>query len=81
MEALTCLLGGTAITNATDTHLQRRFTILPMFDADGGERVLTRHTPWPGHVPREHAGKDLDGLQRGLGRDEIDPRRLARWSN
>lgn len=46
------------VTHMVDT---RTFYVLPVFDADGGERVLTRHPAWPGHVPEEHAGKDLDG--------------------
>lgn len=39
----------------------RTFYIMPIFDVDGGEKVLTRHPAWPGHKPEEHKGKDLDG--------------------
>ena len=39
----------------------RTFYVLPVFDADGGERELTRHPAWPGHKPAEHLGQDLDG--------------------
>jgi len=39
----------------------RTFYVLPVFDADGGERELTRHPSWPGHNPKEHPGQDLDG--------------------
>jgi len=39
----------------------RTFYVLPVFDADGGERIVTRHPAWPGHNPEEHAGKDLNG--------------------
>lgn len=39
----------------------RAFYILPVFDADGGERELTRHPAWPGHDPVQHRGRDLDG--------------------
>lgn len=39
----------------------RTFYVLPVFDADGGERELTRHPSWPGHDPDEHLGRDLDG--------------------
>jgi len=45
-------------TRLVDT---RAFYVLPMFDIDGGERVLTRHPAWPGHKPAEHQGRDLDG--------------------
>jgi len=37
------------------------FYIIPMFDADGGERSLTRHPAWPGHDPAQHLGRDLNG--------------------
>lgn len=46
------------VTRLVDT---RTFYVLPVFDADGGERILTRHPAWPGHKPKEHLGKDLDG--------------------
>jgi hypothetical protein len=46
------------VTRLVDT---RTFYVLPAFDADGGELVLTRHPAWKGHVPEEHLGKDLDG--------------------
>ncbi len=39
----------------------RTFYVLPVFDADGGERMLTRHTAWKGYIPEEHAGRDIDG--------------------
>ena len=39
----------------------RTFYVLPVFDADGGERILTRHPAWPGYNPKEQMGKDLDG--------------------
>ena len=39
----------------------RVFYIVPMFDADGGERSLTRHPAWPGHEPNRQAGSDLNG--------------------
>jgi Zinc carboxypeptidase len=39
----------------------RTFYVLPAFDADGGERELTRHPAWPGHKKGEHLGQDLDG--------------------
>lgn len=45
-------------TRLVDT---RAFYVMPIFDADGGERVLTHHPSWPGHRPEEQAGKDLDG--------------------
>jgi Zinc carboxypeptidase len=45
-------------TRLVDTHT---FYVLPVFDADGGERMLTRHPVWPGYKPEEHAGRDLDG--------------------
>jgi len=46
------------LTRLLDT---RTFYILPMFDADGGERVLTSQPAWPGHKPEQHEGRDLDG--------------------
>ena len=46
------------VTRLVDT---RTFYIMPMFDADGGERVLTRHPAWPEHNPEQQNGKDLDG--------------------
>ncbi len=46
------------VTRLVDT---RAFYVLPMFDADGGERVLRRHPAWPEHKPEQHNGKDLDG--------------------
>jgi hypothetical protein len=39
----------------------RTFYVLPVWDADGGEKVLTAHPAWPGHRPEQHNGKDLDG--------------------
>jgi murein tripeptide amidase MpaA len=39
----------------------RTFYVLPVFDADGGERELTRHPAWPGYKKEEHPGQDLDG--------------------
>ncbi len=39
----------------------RVFYVVPMFDADGGERSLTRHPSWPGHEPERQAGSDLNG--------------------
>lgn len=46
------------VTRFIDT---KTFYIMPMFDVDGGERVLTTHPAWPGHIPQDHRGKDLDG--------------------
>jgi len=46
------------VTQLVDT---RTFYVLPVFDADGGERILTRHPAWPGYKAEEHAGRDLDG--------------------
>lgn len=46
------------ITRLLDTRV---FYIVPMFDADGGERSLTRHPAWPGHDPSQHLGQDLNG--------------------
>ena len=46
------------VTRLVDT---RTFYVLPMFDADGGERFLTRHPAWPGHNPEGQQGRDLDG--------------------
>ncbi len=46
------------ITRLVDTRV---FYVNPMFDADGGERVLTRHPSWPEHKPEQHNGQDLDG--------------------
>ncbi len=46
------------VTRLLDT---RTLYVLPIFDADGGERVLTRHPAWPGHKPEQHSGVDLDG--------------------
>jgi hypothetical protein len=45
-------------TRLVDTHT---FYVLPVFDADGGERMLTRHPAWKGYKPEEHAGRDIDG--------------------
>ena len=45
-------------TRLVDTHT---FYVLPVFDADGGERMLTLHPVWPGYRPEQHAGRDLDG--------------------
>ena len=45
-------------TRLVDT---RTFYVLPVFDADGGERMLTCHPAWPGYKPEEHAGRDMDG--------------------
>ena len=39
----------------------RTFYVLPVFDADGGERELTLHPAWPGHKSGEQRGQDLDG--------------------
>jgi len=39
----------------------RTFYVLPVFDADSGDRTLSRHPAWPGHNPEEHPGGDLDG--------------------
>jgi hypothetical protein len=39
----------------------RVFYVMPIFDVDGGEKVLTQHPAWPEHKPAEHNGKDLDG--------------------
>jgi hypothetical protein len=49
--------------NAEVTELldSRTFYILPMFDVDGGEKVLTRHPAWLGHQPKQHDAKDLNG--------------------
>ena len=46
------------VTRLIDT---RTFYVLPMFDADGGERTLTRHPAWSGHDGEQQAGQDLDG--------------------
>ena len=46
------------VTHLVDT---RSFYFLPIWDADRGERILTRHPAWPGHKPEEQVGKDLDG--------------------
>jgi hypothetical protein len=46
------------VTHFVDT---RTFYVLPVFDADGGERMLTCHPAWPGYKPEEHAGRDMDG--------------------
>ncbi len=39
----------------------RTFYVLPVFDADGGERMLTRQPAWKGYKPEEHIGRDIDG--------------------
>ena len=39
----------------------RTFYVLPVFDADSGDRRLSRHPAWPGYKPEEHAGRDMDG--------------------
>ena len=47
-----------AVTRLLDTRV---FYIVPMFDADGGERALTRHPAWPEHDASQHRGEDLNG--------------------
>ena len=39
----------------------RTFYVMPVFDADGGDMVLSRHPAWPGYDASEHVGTDLDG--------------------
>ncbi len=46
------------VTRLVDSRV---FYVVPMFDADGGERALTRHPAWPEHVPDQHLGRDLNG--------------------
>jgi len=46
------------VTRLVDT---RTFYVLPIFDADSGDRMLSRHPAWPGYKPEEHPGRDLDG--------------------
>jgi hypothetical protein len=46
------------VTRLVDSRV---FYVVPMFDADGGERALTRHPAWPEHVPSQHLGRDLNG--------------------
>ncbi len=46
------------VSNIIDT---RTFYVMPVFDADGGDILLSRHPAWPGHKPTDHVGKDLDG--------------------
>lgn len=45
-------------TELVDT---RTFYVMPVFDADGGDLLLSRHPAWAGHVAGEHPGEDLDG--------------------
>jgi len=45
-------------TEMVDT---RTFYVMPVFDADGGDLLLTRHPSWPGYDADEHPGEDLDG--------------------
>ncbi len=52
------------ITDLLDT---RTLYVLPIFDVDHSERVLTRHPAWKGHKPesprgrQQRFGRDLDG--------------------
>ena len=46
------------VTRLVDTRV---FYVMPIFDVDGSERVLTRHPAWPGHKTQEQVGDDLDG--------------------
>ncbi len=46
------------VTRLIDT---RTFYIMPVFDADGGDMLLSRHPAWPGHNPSDIPGKDLNG--------------------
>ncbi len=39
----------------------RTFYVMPVFDADGGDLILSRHPAWPGYDPDEQRGDDLDG--------------------
>ena len=39
----------------------RTFYVMPIFNVDASEKILTRHPAWPGHNPAEQAGKDLNG--------------------
>ncbi len=39
----------------------RTFYVMPVFDADGGDLILSRHPSWPGYDPDEQIGDDLDG--------------------
>ena len=39
----------------------RTFYVMPVFDADGGDMVLSRHPAWPGYDASEHIGTDLNG--------------------
>ena len=50
-------------SDAQATRLVDRntFYVMPVFDADGGEVILTRHPSWPGHDADEQPGDDLDG--------------------
>ena len=39
----------------------RAFYVMPVFDVDGGDMVLSRHPAWPGFDPDDQLGDDLDG--------------------
>lgn len=39
----------------------RTFYVMPIFNVDASERILTRHPAWPGHNPDEQVGNDLNG--------------------
>jgi murein tripeptide amidase MpaA len=39
----------------------RTFYVMPVFDVDGGDLVLSRHPAWPGYDADEQVGDDLDG--------------------
>ena len=46
---------------STELVDKRTFYVMLVFDADGGDLLLSRHPAWPGHVADEHPGEDLDG--------------------
>ena len=45
-------------TQMLDTRV---FYLMPAFDADGGDLLLSRHPAWDGYDPQEQLGEDLDG--------------------
>ncbi len=45
-------------TRILDTHT---FYVMPVFDADKGDRSLSRHPNYPGYDPEEQNGADLNG--------------------